>query len=191
MLREGVEIMKALWTEDEVTYEGEHYQLAGGICQPKPVQQPHIPFWIAGGGEKVTLNIAARYAAYTNFGLTLDEFVHKSEVLAKHCAEVGTDYDRIVRSSNYNVLCAETESEVDAKKAWLKDKQARFVSEDKAERFASIYDNMSGTPEQLIERLASWKKEGMTYAIINFADVAYDDSSMRLFAEKVIPELKG
>jgi F420-dependent oxidoreductase-like protein len=73
-LREGVEIMKRMWTEDEVHFDGEHYTLKGAICQPKPLQDPHIPFWIAGGGEQLTLRVAARYASYTNFGADLDEF---------------------------------------------------------------------------------------------------------------------
>lgn len=189
MLREGVEIMKAMWTEDEVTYEGKHYNLQGAICQPKPLQQPHIPFWIAGGGEKVTLKIAAKYAAYSNFGIDLEEFGRKSEILAGHCTDLGTSYDEIVRSSNFNVLCSETEVEVEEKKAWLRSTLSQYVSSEKAERFTALFDSMSGTPEQILERLQEWEEAGMTYAIVNFADVAYDDSSLRLFAEKVMPEL--
>ncbi|MGH8946130.1 MAG: LLM class F420-dependent oxidoreductase, partial [Acidimicrobiia bacterium] len=99
MLREGVEIMKAMWTEEVVDYDGEHYTLKGAICQPKPLQDPHIPFWIAGGGEQVTLNIAARYARCTNFGGgDLELFKSKSEILEGHCEDVGTDYDAITRS---------------------------------------------------------------------------------------------
>jgi len=189
MLREGVEIMKAMWTEEEVFYEGKYYTLKGAICQPKPIQQPHIPFWIAGGGEKVTLRIAARYAAYTNFGIDVDTFTHKSEILAEHCADVGTSYEEIVRSANFNILCAETEAEVEEKKAWLLDTISRYVSAEKAERFTHMFDLMSGTPDQIIERLEDWERAGMSYAIVNFADVAYDESGLRLFAEKVMPEL--
>ncbi|MGB7859255.1 MAG: LLM class F420-dependent oxidoreductase [Acidimicrobiia bacterium] len=189
MLREGVEIMKAMWTEDEVNYEGQYYNLQGAICQPKPMQDPHIPFWIAGGGEKVTLKIAARYAAYTNFGVDLEEFNRKSELLAGHCAEVGTNYENIVRSSNFNILCAETEAEVEEKKAWLASTLSQYVSQEKADSFAALFNSTSGTPEQVVEKLKRWEESGMTYAIVNFADVAYDTSSMDLFAKEVIPGL--
>jgi F420-dependent oxidoreductase-like protein len=189
MLREGVEIMTAMWTEDEVDYDGKHYQLKGGICQPKPIQQPHIPFWIAGGGEQITLNIAAEHAAYTNFGTSLEEFEHKSEVLKGHCEDLGTDYEAITRSSNFNVLCAETESEVEEKKQWLRSHLAGRVDEEKVERTLRLYDRMSGTPDQIVERLSRWKQADMTYAIVFFADAAYDRSSLELFAEKVIPQL--
>lgn len=188
MLREGVEIMRAMWTEDEVTYRGEYYELDGAICQPKPIQEPHIPFWIAGGGEKVTLSIAARYAQYTNFGGdALENFKHKSEILKKHCDDVGTEYDAIVRSANFNVLCAPTEAEVEEKKAWLLGHLKKYVSDHRAERFAALYDETSGTPEQVISWLGEYQKAGMSYAIVNFADVAYDRGSMELFAKEVIP----
>jgi F420-dependent oxidoreductase-like protein len=187
MLEEGVEIMKAMWTEEVVNYQGRHYRLEGGICQPKPVQKPHIPIWVAGGGERVTLRIAAKHAAYSNFVGNIEDFTHKSEILARHCSEVGTDFDAIVRSANFNIMCAETEAGVEEKLEWLLRHLARYAPEDRAERQAGFYRSMSGTPEQVVEKLRAWEKEGMTYAIVNFADVAYDTSSLDLFAREVIP----
>ena len=192
MLREGVEIMKAMWTEDEVTYDGKHYQLKGAISQPKPVQNPHIPIWVAGGGEKVTLKIAATHAQYTNFGGdSFDNFVHKSEILKGHCRDVGTDFDSITRSTNFNVLTAETEAGVQEKLAWLKAHMRRYVpDQERADRFSSAYDAHSGTPDQVISILKKYQDEGMGYAIVNFADVAYDRSSIELFAREVMPAFR-
>jgi len=189
MLREGVEIMKAMWTENEVTYDGEYYQLKGAICQPKPVQEPHIPVWVAGGGEKVTLKIAATHAQYTNFGgNNLERFVEKSEILEGHCRDVGTEFDAITRSANFNILCAPTEDEVEEKKTWLGDHLRKSVSEEGARRFVRMYEGPSGAPEQIIEQLKAFEEAGLDYAIINFADVAYDRSSLELFAREVMPE---
>jgi F420-dependent oxidoreductase-like protein len=191
MLREGVEIMKAMWTEDEVTYEGKHYNLQGAISQPKPAQKPHIPLWIAGGGEKVTLNIAARHAQYTNFGGdALDNFKTKSEILRGHCDEVGTNFEAIVRSANFNVLCAETEDGVVEKKEWLLGHLRNYVSDTAAERTAKLFDRTSGTPEQIIEWLREYEEAGMGYAIVYFADAAFDRSSLELFAKEVIPAFR-
>jgi F420-dependent oxidoreductase-like protein len=189
MLREGVEIMRALWTEDVVDYNGKHYQLKGAISQPKPVQKPHVPLWIAGGGEKVTLRIAARYGAYSNFGVELDLFIRKSELLKDHCDDLGTEFDSIVRSANFNILCAETDAEVADKIAWLTDHLKKYVPEERAVRFADTYWPFSGTPDQVVATLREWEKEGMTYAIVNFADIAYDTSSLDLFAREVMPAL--
>lgn len=189
MLRESVEIMRRMWTEDEVTYDGKYYQLAGAINQPKPVQDPHIPFWIAGGGEKLTLNVAARYAAYTNFGQSIEEFEHKSSLLEGHCADVGTDYASIVRSSNFNVVCAETEADVEDRLGWIEDRYRPFVPEDRLERVSGLFREMAGTPEQLIERFKLWEQAGMAYAIVYFYEVGYDSTGMQLFARHVLPEL--
>jgi F420-dependent oxidoreductase-like protein len=189
MLREGVEIMKAMWTEEVVDYDGEYYQLKGAINQPKPLQDPHIPFWIAGGGEQLTLNVAARYAQYTNFGISVEEFRHKSEVLKGHCEDVETDFDSIVRSSNFNVFCTETEDEAEDKIDWLKGQLKEYVSEEKAIRQAELSREMSGTPEQLVEKLKTWEGAGMSYAIINFADLAYDGAGLELFSREVMPAL--
>jgi F420-dependent oxidoreductase-like protein len=188
MLREGVEIMKALWTEDEVTYEGKYYNLQGAICQPKPVQQPHVPFWIAGGGEKVTLNIAARHAQYTNFANgDLETFQTKSEILRGHCEDVGSDFDSITRSTDFDIFCVENEADLAEKKGWFRSHLESFVSEKAADRFVRAYEANSGTPEQTIAKLKELEVAGMSYAIVNFADVAYDRGSLELFAKEVIP----
>lgn len=192
MLREGVEIMQRMWTEDEVHYEGKYYQLAGAINQPKPVQDPHIPFWIAGGGEQLTLNVAARYANYTNFGGTIEGFIHKSEVLAGHCRDVGRDFDSITRSTNFNVIIGETEAEVQEKTDWIRRHLGALIGEQQAERTLRNFTEaggLTGTPEQLIEKLQRWAAVGMDYGILYFADAAYDQASLQLFAEQVAPEL--
>ena len=186
-LDEAVEVMKRMWTEEEASFEGKYYRLDGAICQPKPVQQPHIPFWIAGGGEKLTLNVAARYASYTNFGQTLEEFEHKSNVLEGHCEQVGTDFAAIVRSTNFNVVCEETESAVDDRIEWIKDKYRPYVSEERLDGLERMYRRMAGTPDQLIERIKPWADAGMSYAIVYFYEAAYDTSGLELFAREVMP----
>jgi F420-dependent oxidoreductase-like protein len=186
-LAEAVEIMKRMWTEDEASFDGEYYKLDGAICRPRPVQQPHIPIWIAGGGEKLTLNVAARYASYTNFGQSPEEFALKSEILRGHCEDVGTDYDSIVRSSNHNVICEETEAEVEERVNWIKDHYRPFISEDRIEGMEHMWREMAGTPEQLIERIKPWAAAGMSYAIVYFAEAAYDTSGLERFAREVMP----
>ena len=188
-LREGVEIMRRMWTEDEVHYEGAHYTLAGAICRPKPIQNPHVPLWIAGGGEQLTLDVAARHAAYTNFGTSVDEFIHKSEVLAGHCDTAGRNYEDIVRSSNFNVVCESTESEVGARLDWIEAHYARFVDADRAAGARNMFAEYAGTPEQLVEKFQPWVDAGMGYAICYFAEAAYDTSGLERFAAEVVPAI--
>ena len=65
-LREAVQVILAMWTQDEAVFEGQYYQVRGAINQPKGVQKPHIPMLIAGGGEKVTLKLVAQYGDACN-----------------------------------------------------------------------------------------------------------------------------
>lgn len=197
MLREGVEIFRQAWTKGTATLDGKHYQVDGAICRPLPLQTTsptnNIPMWIAGGGEKVTLRIAAEYADYTNFGPSLETFEHKSDVLRGHCEDLGRDFDAIVRSANFNVLIGETEAEVEERLDWRRSHLVESLGEERggalAEQLAG--EPMVGTTEQVVERLREFQKAGLRYAITYFLDAAYDRSSMDLFASKVIPELAG
>jgi F420-dependent oxidoreductase-like protein len=186
-LREAIEIIKRLWTEDEVHFEGRHYRLSGAICRPRPLQVPYIPIWVAGGGEQLTLRVAARHASHTNFTGPLEHFARKSEVLAGHCREAGTDFDAIVRSTNLFVVCRETEGEVAATLEAIKDRYRRVVPEDQAEEASGRYAAWAGTPGQLVERLRPWAQAGLGYAIVYFPEAAYDTTDLELFAREVMP----
>jgi len=191
MLDEGVQIMHQLWTTGTATLEGKYYQVDGAICRPLPLQDDGVPLWIAGGGEKKTLRIAARYARYTNFDSEPEGFRRKSEILAEHCRELGTDFDAITRSANYNVILGETDKDVRDRLAWMKDHQIRCgVPEHVAESRMTLFADgpLVGTPERVTERLAELGELGMSYAILNFAEVAYDRTALALFTEKVAPE---
>ena len=193
MLDEGVQIMRQAWTEGTVSFKGEHYQVDGAICRPLPLQPGGIPLWIAGGGEKKTLRTAAKYADYTNFDGTPETFAAKSAILAGHCADVGRDFDAIVRSANYNVVIGRDAAEVEQRKAWVLDHYRSLLP---ADRLAQVEQMLSsgplvGTPEPIVDRLQQLHGLGLGYAIIYFAEAAYDLSGVDLFAAEVIPALAG
>jgi len=193
MLDEGVRIMSAAWRDGVATLAGEHYQVDGAICQPKPLQDGGIPLWIAGGGEKKTLRTAAQYAQYTNFDGTLAGFTHKSAVLEQHCKDLGRDYGSIVRSANYNVVIGRDQAEVDARLAAIEERGRPFMA---PEILASSIEGLRGgplvgTPELIVERLQQLQAAGMTYPILYFQEVAYDTSGLELFTSHVIPALAG
>ncbi|HNP88673.1 MAG TPA: LLM class F420-dependent oxidoreductase [Kouleothrix sp.] len=98
-LGEACEIIKRLYTQHLTDFAGRYYQLKEARCEPKPVQQPYPPFVIGGGGEQLTLRIAAQYADVWNFaGGPVDTFKHKVTVLHEHCAAIGRDPGAIALS---------------------------------------------------------------------------------------------
>jgi alkanesulfonate monooxygenase SsuD/methylene tetrahydromethanopterin reductase-like flavin-dependent oxidoreductase (luciferase family) len=147
--------------------------------------------WIAGGGEKKTLRIAAQYADYTNF--SPEVFEHKSAILAAHCADVGRDFAQITRSANISVVIGETKKDVKNRLAWLRAHyikagvpEARVDQQIEAESAGVGV----GTPEQIAEKLTALKALGLDYTIAYFTEAAYDTSGMHLFENKVIPEFR-
>lgn len=200
-LREGVEIMRQMWTTGSATLDGTHYSVDGALCHPRPLQgttlpgspRNGIPMWIAGGGERKTLRIAAEYADYTNFFGGVEGFTHKSEVLRGHCRDVGRDFEEIVRSSNYNVVIGRTEAEVEERLRWIGEHfRAAGVGDATADEqvAAARKGPLVGTPDQVVERLQELRQAGMTYAICYFAEAAYDTSGIELFEQQVVPELR-
>jgi F420-dependent oxidoreductase-like protein len=195
MLDEGVQIMRQAWTEGTASLDGKHYQVDGAIVRPLPLQEGGIPLWIAGGGEQVTLKIAAKYAQYTNFIATAEVFARKSEILKGHCDTVGTDFDKIVRSANFNVFIGETEADVQKRIDAAVARMEPYVG---AEKAASSIANWTlngdsptvGTPAQIVEKLGKFKEQGLAYGIFNFAESAYDQSAIELFEREVIPALR-
>lgn len=200
-LREGVEIMRQMWTTGYGTLDGTYYRVEGAMNFPLPLQGTAvegsrangIPLWVAGGGEKVTLRIAAQYADYTNwFGGGAGEFAAKNEILKGHCRDLGRDETEIVRSSNFDIIIGNSRGEIDDRLAGIRDRLERGgVPQDKVEARMAHYAKVPGcgTPEQVVERLREFERAGLGYAIANFAEAAYDTSGIELFEREVIPEL--
>ncbi|MFG1795729.1 LLM class F420-dependent oxidoreductase [Nocardia sp. NPDC049149] len=192
-LDEGVQIFRQAWTEGTATLDGKYYQVDGAIVRPLPLQEGGIPIWIAGGGEKKTLRIAAQYAKYTNFSNDPTEFAQKSEILRAHCADVGTDFDAIVRSSNFNTVVGATEAEVEERLSAIQARLATALGDDKAKEYVDGMFRPSaavGTPEQVLEKLSAVRDLGLGYAIFNFPESAYDTSGIELFEREVAPGLR-
>jgi F420-dependent oxidoreductase-like protein len=180
ILRETVEIVRSMWTEPETSYQGRHFTLQRANCDPKPLQQPHPPIWIGGGGERLTLRVVARYATHSNFGGKPHEWSHKCEVLQGHCKEIGRDYDEITKTWSPEVFIRETEDEL--------------VAGGSRSRWGEGLDswragNLVGTPEQVAEKIQTYLDLGCRGFVPWCADYP-DEETLRLFAGKVMPSFR-
>ncbi len=180
MLREAVEIVKSMWTVPSTTYEGRYFKLERAQCEPKPLQRPHPPILIGGGGEQLTLRVVARLADRSNFGGKPPEFARKCEVLKDHCRDIGRDYDEIEKTWSPEVFLRQTEDEVIAAGShsfW-------------GEPFESWREgNLVGTPEQVAEKIQTYIDLGCTSFMPWNSDYP-SDGTLRLFAENVISQFR-
>jgi F420-dependent oxidoreductase-like protein len=180
MLRETVEIVKSMWTQPETSYRGQHYELSRANCDPKPVQDPHPPVWIGGGGEQLTLRVVARHADCSNFGGAPEQWAHKREVLKGHCAEVGRDEEAIRKTWSPEVFIRATEAEVEAA-------GSRSLWGEPVESWRA--GNLVGTPAQVTEKIQTYVDLGCRGFIPWCADYP-DTESMELLARDVIPNFR-
>jgi alkanesulfonate monooxygenase SsuD/methylene tetrahydromethanopterin reductase-like flavin-dependent oxidoreductase (luciferase family) len=112
-LSEACRVLKLLWTEMGPSFESEHYRLVDAIANPKPIQRPHPPLWVAGTGER-GLGVVAEHADVWiggPWGSQIDELIRLSASLDRHCVEIGRDPATIRRASQVSYSRGE-ESEV-------------------------------------------------------------------------------
>ena len=140
---------------------------------PKPLQKPHPPIWIGGGGEQLTLRVVARYADYSNFGGSPEDFARKREILKGHCVAVGRDESEIRKTWSPDVFIRRTEKEL---------KADGVVS-----LGATTFDewqktNLVGTVEQVVEKVQKYVDLGCS-GFIPWCKDYPNTETVELFAE--------
>ena len=143
-LEEAAQCVRGLLHEDVTDFAGEWFNLVNARNEPRPIQKK-IPIWIGGGGEKRTLNIAAKYADGWNVPFVSPEaFTHKSAVLTSHCEAVGRDPSDIKRTVNLAI-------------AWTEESlQAQFGVMANAVRPGVL----TGSDEEVIDRIGQYVEAG-------------------------------
>jgi F420-dependent oxidoreductase-like protein len=172
-LREAVQIILAMWQEDETHFEGAWYHVRGAINQPKGVQQPHIPLLIGGDGEKVTLKLVAQYADACNVGDDPSSVKQKLAVLKQHCQTVGRDYESILRTSSTVCLLADSDEQA----------LAQLPAERKARLGAQVNTALIGSPETIRQRIAAYEEAGVQELVLRFVD-GTNLEALRRFAKE-------
>jgi F420-dependent oxidoreductase-like protein len=177
-LEETVEIMKRLWTEEKATFEGEFFQVNGGMAEPKPETPPEI--LIGGGGEKVTMAIAARHAdVWNNMAVAQAELARKVEALDRRCEEIGRDPATLERSQQCVVVIGEDDA---AGRAGLeKAKQIYGGHMGGALEEHGIW----GSPDRVIECIERHRALGVSFFVIEFFGRDTREPA-QLFAETVM-----
>ena len=118
-MEEAVRLILAMWTEPRASFQGKYFRVEDAILEPKPVQKPHPPVMIAGGGEQLTLRAVARLADACNVAGDPDTVRRKLEVLRRHCDAEGRSYEAIEKTNVIGLLLARDEAALAAKRQRL------------------------------------------------------------------------
>jgi len=180
MLKESVEILKLLWVEEKANYNGKHYKVEEALCNPKPVQKPHIPVIIGGAGENHLLKVVAAVADEWNCPATHSvEFDKKYLALKRHCNNLQRDIETIRISQQTVCVLVGRKNELTEK---LEKAQRRYAFFGDVGKLGIV-----GTPDQCIEKINANLEKGITKYTIFFSDIM-NKETLELFAKEVIPE---
>jgi alkanesulfonate monooxygenase SsuD/methylene tetrahydromethanopterin reductase-like flavin-dependent oxidoreductase (luciferase family) len=165
-LEETVQIIRALWTESPANFQGRYYTIENAECQPQP--DPAIPLLIAGGGEKKTLRVVAKYADLWNHNFCdAEEFAHKQAVLASHCRDIGRDPSEIVHTYYGFVQFLDDPSKTEQRP----------------------FHVIAGTPDEVTRELEEFVRLGVRHFQFRILDFPKQDG-LQTFIDKIIPRLR-
>lgn len=184
-LGEAISVIKALWREKKASFKGRHYCVEKAVCEPKPLQKPHPPITIGGGGEKLMLRVTAQHADRYDWGYlpSLELYTHKLKVLESHCSEVGRDPQEIEKSCwpGGQIVIARNRGDL----------RQKIVTE-KPKRVALEYfekTSLIGTPDECVRKLQPYVDLGVTHFMLFFGDLPRL-SNLQLFAETVAKKVQ-
>ena len=96
LMRERIEAMKAIWTEDEASYHGEYVDFERIWSWPKPAQEPHPPVIVGGNGKRVLDRVIAYGDEWMpNQIESVDELRGRMDRLGEMAAEAGREMPKV------------------------------------------------------------------------------------------------
>ena len=179
---EQVQLMKRLWTEDNVTHKGKFFNVENLTVGPRPVQKPHPPIW-TGGSAETALKRAGTWAdGFICGSSAIPDFPATWEKVAAYAKAAGRDSHKITKAGLTFMA--------------IDDDQAKAVKtvEDYVMRYygrlrADVADtSLVGSPAAIVERMQNFLSKGLDTLIIGLADP--DPRQLDLFGEKVLPKIK-
>ncbi|MEC8890433.1 MAG: LLM class flavin-dependent oxidoreductase [Chloroflexota bacterium] len=169
MFKEGVEIIRRMWTDSPANFEGAHYRVENVFCEPRPDPQPVL--MLGGGGEKRTLKIVAEQADWWNDVMRpTKDLKRKLKVLENHCIEVGRNYDEIRKTLAPRIF-------IDSSNKKAKEMAGGRESSGQV---------IAGDPSAVREQLDELVEMGFDFVVATFPRFQELDD-MKLFVNEVMP----
>jgi len=178
---EGLQVMKALWTQSRATMNGEFWQFENVAMEPKPMHKPHPPLWF-GAREAVALKRAARLGdGWMGAGSSSSaDFVAQAELLRRFLDEAKRDADEFPISKR--VYIAVDDDRVRAERRLRDWFGMRYKNADMGSR-VSVW----GSRAECIDKLGEIVRAGARHLLLN--PVFDEMEHLELLASDVIPKL--
>lgn len=180
-LTEQLQIITGLWTTpagEKFDYSGKHYTVADSPALPKPVQSPHPPIIIGGGGAKRTPALAAAFAAEFNIPFAPVEGAKlQYERVAAALADAGRPADSLTYSAAFVVCAGRDDAEIARRATAI----GREVDELRSN------SPLAGTPAEIADKLGAYIEVGVQRVYLQLLDMS-DLDHLEFFASEVFPQ---
>lgn len=197
MLEEALQILHLMFTDEQPTFRGDHYSIENALNNPKPVQKPHPPIVVGGGGPQM-LRIAAEHADEWNVEISArasgPPIEFKVRKFDEYVREAGREPDDVDRSWLAHILIREDDESIQelsdrifplpwGESADLEDSQLSDPADAREKG-----DFLIGTPAEIIEQIERVRELGFSKLQLMFLDFP-DTRGMEMFGDEVLPEL--
>jgi alkanesulfonate monooxygenase SsuD/methylene tetrahydromethanopterin reductase-like flavin-dependent oxidoreductase (luciferase family) len=183
-LSEALQITQALWSApagQPVSFAGKYYRLADAYNNPGPLQQPHPPIMVAGGGPRI-VRLTARYADMYDCWPPLDALRTRYDLLWQECERIGRPFDAIVRSLSLDLLYEPDPRRCSERVEATVRSQTRDPSITRPRLLA-------GGSSEMVEQLRTYADAGVQQVVLHVPS-PYDLPGLEVFAREVIPEFR-
>ncbi len=197
MMDEALDILHRLFTEDEVTFRGEYFQVDHLCSTPKPISNP-FPFYIGGNSEKGMRRAARHGQGWLPSGFTVEEMGERVHRLKALLEEEGRSLEGFDVAPQFTVALGRTREQ-----AWEKYKASQQYRHmlslaSSTMQGLDLSDCMErdliGTPEEVAERIRQYMDVGVTsFPAILFTANTMEDflAEMQWFSEDVMAKIRG
>ena len=183
-LDESLDIIKAMWTKNTSSFEGNYFKVKDAICNPKPIQYPYPTIMVGGEGEKYMLKLVAKHAdQYNLFFGSPQEMKRKISLVKEHCNSIGRNNNEIEYSVALPCLIIESEDIISQTLRQYKRKDKTIQ-----EYIQYLVDGITvGTPEKIVKGLNEYANIGVSHFVIHF--IKLDKQILKEFRSKVIRKM--
>jgi len=183
---EALDIMRKLFTEDDVHYDGRFNTLSGVTLAPKPTQKPGPPVWISGRKDAAWKRTARYGDGWLPYMYTPEMLAESNEAIARYRAEEGNDTP--VQNGLFIFFCCHEDN--DTAVEYANERLSKQYNQD----FSKMIDKyaIAGDPDRCVERLREYTDAGARTVILSAASpMHYIDEAERFMADEVLPRFKG
>jgi len=175
---EAMAVMTELWTKEDPEFEGQFHSFSGLRFTPKPVQQPHPPFWIGGSSKAAMRRVATVGAGWHLFRYPEQGLAPALQQVRDKADENGRDGKALVMSARCDLDILD-QSRDDSKADYNTDLGVRF--------------RLEGTSQEIIDGIGEFERQGIDYLVlaVNTTDREKNFDMIRRFAEEIGPNFDG